>query len=80
MDFKFKQAANRYADDEQEERVDDVEPGEINELAGFRKWVLINLKEFILETSRVDESFMHEFEILEILKGGNFEPIQQYLD
>ena len=88
MDFKKKaDARTRYSRPDEEEQVDDVEEGEIkfdrandDELDGFRKWdsSLID-SEFILENNRVDESFMHDFEILQVLKG-DFDPLQLYLD
>ena len=40
---------------------------------------LIFLLEFIHEDCEVDESFLHKFEILGVLKG-NLEPIDEYLD
>ena len=57
------------------------------DLAGFRK-LIIALKlllyvvsiEFLLENAKVDESFLVDFEILQILQGGDFSPIDQYLE
>ena len=33
-----------------------------------------------MENGKVDESFLMDFEILQILQGGDFSPIDQYLE